>query len=72
MRPGTLFFLLPLPLLQLRWDYLGTEVGAAGMGGLPLQSQRKTKGDVLRCYARNPRKMRDWKEESQGEHLISS
>lgn len=64
--------LLPPPLLQLGWHYLGTEVGATEMGGLPLQSQGETKGDVLRCCAKNPSKMREWKEKSQGKLLISS
>lgn len=37
-RQGPLFLLLPLPLLQLGWDYLGTEVGAPQEVSLPLQS----------------------------------
>lgn len=72
MRQGTLFLLVPLPLFQLGWAYLGIELGTTSMGGLPLQSRGETKGDVLGCCERNLSKMRDWKEESQGELLIST
>lgn len=40
--------------------------------GLPLQSQGETKGDVPRGCVRNPSTRRDWREESQGELLVSS
>lgn len=41
------------PLPQPGRAYLGAELGATGMGSLPLQSQRETR-DAHRCCVRNP------------------